>query len=196
MKLLVACEFSGAVRDAFLRLGHDAWSCDIVPSDAPGPHLMCDVMTVLDRGWDMMIAFPPCTHLCASGARWWDTKQTVQRQAIWFFLALANADIPRICVENPVGIMSKKWRKPDQIINPFQFGHQEAKKTCLWLKNLPKLVPTQVVEPVWRWTMKDGRRSSPLHFLSPSPDRARLRSKTFSGVASAMAEQWGKLKAK
>lgn len=181
MKVLVACEYSGRVRDAFIKKGHDAVSCDILPTDAPGPHLQCDVREILDHGWDLMIAHPPCTHLAVSGARWFKDKQQEQAEAIQFFMALANAPIDKIAIENPVGIMTTKWRKADQYIQPWQFGHGETKKTGLWLKNLPTLQSTDVVE---------GRENR-IHRMAPSADRWKLRSLTYQGIADAMAEQWG-----
>lgn len=184
MKILVACEFSGTVRDAFRKLGHDAWSCDLLETESNEKkfHMVGDVMQFLDHGWDFMIAHPPCTHLAVSGSKWFQEKikDGRQQQGIDFFMALVNAPIPKICVENPVSIMSTKYRKPDQIIQPWQFGHGETKATCLWLKGLPKLVPTNIVE---------GREQR-LHKLPPSPDRWKLRSKTYQGVADAMASQW------
>lgn len=184
MKILVACEFSGRVREAFCALGHDAWSVDLEPTDLPGNHLQQDVLGLLDKGWDMMIAFPPCTDLAVSGARYFEQKRADGRQqrSIEFFMALANAPILKICLENPIGIMSSFWRKPDQIIQPWQFGHGETKATCLWLKNLPRLIPSNVV---------DGREHR-IHRLPPSKDRARIRSTTYRGVANAMADQWGR----
>ena len=183
MKVLVACEISGRARDAFRALGHDAVSCDLLPSETPGPHIQGDVLNHLDDGWDLMIAHPPCTHLAVSGARWFKDKQQEQKEAIAFFLKLVNAPIQRIAIENPVGIMSTKYRKPDQIIQPWQFGHGETKATCLWLKNLPKLVPTDIV---------DGRDQK-VHRMPPSPDRGKNRSRTYQGIADAMAAQWGAL---
>ena len=180
MKVLAACEFSGRVRDAFASRGHDSWSCDLLPSDTPGNHIVGDILDNLS-GWDLIVAFPPCTHLCVSGARWWATKRDQQEQAIAFVGAIAKADCQRIAIENPVGILSRVWRKPDQIVQPWQFGHGETKATCLWLKGLPKLVPTQVV---------DGRENR-VHRMPPSADRWRLRSLTYPGVAKAMAAQWG-----
>jgi len=182
VRILVACEYSGRVRDAFLRKGHDAMSCDFLPTDVPGPHYQGDVRDVLDERWDLMVAHPPCDHLAVSGARWFKEKQADGRQqaAIAFFMLLANADIPRICIENPVCIMSSHWRKPDQIIQPWQYGHGETKATCLWLKNLPKLKPTNIVE---------GREAR-VHRMPPGPDRWKERSRTFKGVADAMADQW------
>ena len=185
MKVLVACERSGAVREAFRRLGHDAWSCDIVKADDNSKHhIKEDVLNVLHwNDWDMMIAFPPCTHLCSSGARWWPDKKSDgrQQQAIDFFMSLVRADIPKIAIENPIGIMSTEYRRPDQIIHPWQFGHGETKATCLWLQNLPLLKPTEIV---------DGREPR-IHRMPPSKDRSYLRSITFPGVASGMAAQWG-----
>ena len=220
MKVLIACEFSGVVREAFAKKGHDAWSCDIIPTDKPGQHIQGDVLEILGDGWDMLIAFPPCTHLAVSGARYFEQKRKDgrQQQGIDFFMALVNAPVKRIAVENPVGIMSTKWRKPDQIIQPYEYGHQESKKTCLWLKCLPVLKPTKIMEPVW-WKNADGsdyrdgkgRRYSPTHYLmgrnqiarwanqtssgqnylGPSADRSKTRSITYQGIADAMADQWG-----
>ena len=181
MKVLIACEFSGIVRDAFIARGHEAVSCDLLPTEKPGPHIQGDVLDILDNGWDTMIAFPPCTHLCVSGARWFKSKHAEQKQAIKFFMSLATANIPKICIENPVGIMSTVWRKPDQYIQPWQFGHGETKKTGLWLKGLPLLEPTNIVP---------GREAR-IHQMSPTKDRGRLRSITFQGIADAMAAQWG-----
>lgn len=185
MRVLVACEYSGTVRDAFLALGHDAMSCDLLPTESPGPHCQGNVLDIIGEGWDLMIAHPPCTHLAVSGARHFAAKRADGRQqeGIDFFMRLANANIPRIAIENPVCIMSSLWRKPDQILQPWQFGHGETKATCLWLKNLPKLTPTNIVEG------RDDR----IHRLPSSPDRWKLRSKTYEGIAQAMAEQWGKL---
>ncbi len=183
MKVLVACEFSGVVRDAFKAKGHDAWSCDLRPTDKPGQHIQGDVLPVLRQIWDLIIAHPPCTHLAVSGARWFPEKRKDGRQqaAIDFFMAFADAQAPRIAIENPVCIMSRLWRKPDQTIQPWQFGHGEVKRTCLWLKGLPKLKPTNIVEGreprVWK--------------MGPSPERERLRSITYQGIADAMADQWG-----
>jgi hypothetical protein len=184
MKILVACEYSGAVRDAFRVLGHDAMSCDLLPTDVPGPHYQGDVFDVIGDGWDLMIAHPPCTHLAVSGARHFAEKRKDGRQqaAIEFFMLLANAPIRRIAIENPVCIMSTIWRKPDQIIQPWQFGHGETKATCLWLQGLPRLRPTNIVE---------GREAR-IHRMPPSPDRWKLRSVTYRGIAEAMAAQWGR----
>lgn len=181
MKVLIACEFSGIVRDAFIKRGHDAVSCDLLPTERLGPHIQGDVLEILDQGWDLMIAHPPCTYLAVSGARWWETKQVEQRKAIYFFMALAGAEIYKICVENPVGVMSTYWKTPNQYIQPWQFGHGETKKTGLWLKGLSKLKPTNIV---------DGREAK-IHKMSPRPDRSKDRSRTFLGIAKAMAEQWG-----
>ena len=181
MKVLVACEFSGIVREAFRARGHDAWSCDLLESEQPGPHIQGDVLEYLIEGWDLMIAHPPCTHLAVSGSRWFSKKRKEQSEAITFFMELVNAHIPKIAVENPVSIMSTRFRKPDQIIQPWQFGTGETKATCLWLKGLPKLVPTNIVE---------GREQR-IHRMPPGPNRWRERSRTFPGIAEAMAEQWG-----
>lgn len=181
MRVLVACEFSGTVRDAFIARGHDAVSCDLLPTDKPGPHYQGDVLSILGDGWDLMIAHPPCTHLAVSGARWFKDKQTEQAAALDFVRALMSAPIPRWCLENPVSIISSRIRRPDQTIQPWQFGHGETKATCLWLNGLMPLRPTNVV---------DGREAR-VHHLPPSPDRWRLRSLTFPGIAAAMASQWG-----
>lgn len=181
MRVLVACEYSGTVRDAFIAKGHDAMSCDLLPTDKPGPHYHGDVFDVINDGWDLMIAHPPCTHLAVSGARWFKDKVTEQAEALYFVQRLMNADIDRICIENPVSIISSRIRKPDQTIQPWQFGHGETKRTCLWLKGLPKLVPTDIV----------GGRDQRIWKLPPSPDRWKIRSTTFQGIADAMANQWG-----
>ena len=181
MRVLVACEFSGIVRDAFIARGHDAISVDLIPSEAPGPHAVQDVRQLLTPGWDLMIAFPPCTHLAVSGARWFKDKQAEQAEALAFVQMLMNAPIPRIALENPVSVISSRIRKPDQIIQPWMFGHGEVKATCLWLKNLPLLKPTNIV---------DGRIPR-VHHASPGPDRWKERSRTLQGIADAMAEQWG-----
>ena len=188
MRVLVACEYSGRVRDAFIAKGHDAVSCDLEPAETPGPHYQCDVFSIIGHGWDLLIAHPPCTHLASSGARWFSEKQKEQSEAYGFFMALANCDIPKICIENPVGIMSTRWRKPDQIIQPWMFGHPESKATCLWLKGLPKLEATDVLLPRKQW---DNQTPSGQNKLGPSPDRWKIRSRTYEGIAWAMAEQWG-----
>ena len=189
MRILIACEESGVVRTEFARLGHSVASCDLLPSRIPGPHYQCDVLKRLGDGWDMMIAFPPCTHLCVSGARWFKKKKTEQWEAIMFFTQLIYAPIPLIAVENPVGIMSTLYRKPDQIIQPYQFGHPESKKTCLWLKGLPLLKPTKVL-PLPECGHWDNQTPSGQNKLGPSEDRARIRSTTYKGIAKAMAKQW------
>lgn len=184
MRVLVACEYSGRVREAFRRLGHDAWSCDLLESEDGAPfHIQGDALQVMRRGWDLMVAHPPCTHLAVSGARHFEAKKSDGRQqeAIDFFLALARAPIPQIAIENPVCIMSSVWRKPDQTIQPWMFGHGETKATCLWLKGLPHLVPTNIVS---------GRHPR-VHLMPPGPDRWKERSRTYEGVAEAMATQWG-----
>jgi site-specific DNA-cytosine methylase len=183
MKVLVACEFSGTVRDAFSALGHNAWSCDLLPTEIPGPHLQGDVREVLDEGWDLMIAHPPCTHLAVSGARWFKDKRSEQEEALEFVRLLLAAPIPCIALENPISVISSRIRKPDQVIQPWQFGHGEVKGTCLWLKNLPKLVPTNVV----------SGREARVHRMPPGPDRWKERSRTFPGIAQAMAAQWGRM---
>lgn len=180
MRVLIACEYSGIVRDAFAALGHDAWSCDLLPTERPGNHINGDVLQHLHRNWDLMIAHPPCTHLAVSGARWFKDKQSEQANALDFVRHLMDAPIPRIAIENPISIISSRIRKPDQIIQPWQFGHGETKATCLWLKNLPKLVPTNIVE---------GREAR-VHKMPPSPDRWKERSRTYTGIATAMAIQW------
>ena len=180
MRILVGCEYSGIVRDAFSVLGHDSWSCDYLPSEKPGNHFQCNVLDILDLNWDLAIFHPPCTHLAVSGARWFRQKQAEQAEALAFVRLLMGAPIEHIAIENPISIISTRIRKPDQIIQPLQFGHGETKATCLWLKNLPKLQPTNIV---------DGREQR-VHAMPPSPDRWKERSRTFPGVANAMAEQW------
>jgi len=181
MKILIACEYSGTVREAFSKLGHDAWSCDILETEIPGNHLQCDVREILGDGWDMMIAHPPCTHLAVSGARWFKYKQKEQAEALEFVRLLLDAPIKRIALENPISIISSHIRKPDQIIQPWQFGHGETKATCLWLQNLPKLQPTNIVE---------GREQR-IWKMPPGENRWKERSRTFEGIAQAMANQWG-----
>lgn len=181
MKVLIACEFSGTVRDAFIAKGHDAWSCDLLPSEKPGPHITGDILEVICfPKWDLMIAHPPCTHLAVSGARWFKEKKEEQQLAITFFKILTEVNIEKVCIENPISIMSTQYRKPDQIIQPWMFGHGETKATCLWLKNLPKLKPTNIVE---------GRENR-IWKMPPSIDRWKERSRTYEGIAQAMAEQW------
>lgn len=190
MRVLIACEFSGIVRDAFRVRGHDAWSCDLLPSDRTGPHLQANVLEVLEDGWDLLLAFPPCTHLASSGARWFKAKAAEQASAIDFVKKLWDAPAPRIAIENPIGVLSTKFRKPDQILQPWQFGHPESKATCLWLKGLPPLQPTNILPlpASGRWA---NQTPSGQNRLGPSADRWKLRSLTYSGVADAMAEQWG-----
>ena len=181
MRVLVACEYSGRVRDAFAALGHDAMSCDLLETEVPGNHYQGDVRDVLDGGWDLMVAHPPCTHLAVSGARWFKDKRREQVEALDFVRLLMDASIPAIAIENPVSVISSKIRKPDQVVQPWQFGHGEVKATCLWLKGLPRLVPTNVVEG----------REAVVHRMPPSPDRWKARSRTYQGIAQAMAVQWG-----
>ena len=198
MRVLIACEFSGTVRDAFTKLGHAAWSCDLEPSETPGNHYRGNVLAILNDGWDLMIAHPPCTHLAVSGARHFAKKiaDGRQQEGIDFFMALANSNIPRYAVENPIGIMSTKYRKPDQIINPWEYGHRVTKATCLWLKNLPKLTPTNIVDKGEIWTAKSGKQMSQWYYDTsclPPKEREKARNKTFQGIADAMAQQWGNL---
>ena len=192
MKILVACEESQAVTIEMRRLGHEAFSCDIEPCSGGHPewHLQEDVKPLLKQRWNMIIAFPPCTHLAVSGAAWFEQKRKDGRQqaAIDFFMMFANADCERIAIENPVGIMSTVYKKPSQIVQPYEYGHPEQKKTCLWLKGLPLLQPTNNVYDQMMELPKNKRER--LHYLPPSPERAKLRSKTFPGIAKAMAEQW------
>jgi site-specific DNA-cytosine methylase len=181
--VLVACEYSGAVRDAFRALGHDAMSCDLLPTERPGPHYQGDVRDVLLGRWDLMVAHPPCTHLSVSGARWFAEKRKQQAEALDFVRLLMRADIPRICIENPVSVISSAIAPATQTVHPWQFGHGETKATCLWLKNLPPLEPTHVVE---------GREPR-VHMMPPGPERWRERSRTYAGIAQAMGAQWGAL---
>lgn len=186
MRVLVACEYSGRVRDAFIEAGHQAMSCDLLPTEKDGPHYQGDIRDILYVGpmsqpWDLMIAHPPCTHLAVSGARWFKDKLIEQAEALDFVRMLMDAPIERIAIENPISIISSRIRKPDQVIHPWQFGHGETKATCLWLKGLPKLMPTNVVEG------RDAR----VHRMPPSPDRWKERSRTYIGIADAMAMQWG-----
>ena len=182
MRVLIACEYSGRVRDAFRSRGHDAWSCDLLECEAdPRYHLQRPVELVLDAGWDLMIAHPPCTHLAVSGSRHFHRKQREQAEALDFVRLLMAAPIPRWCIENPVSVISSAIRPPDQIIQPWQFGHGETKATCLWLHNLPRLRSTNVVE---------GREAR-IHLMPPSPDRWKERSRTYEGIATAMGDQWG-----
>lgn len=182
LRVLVACEFSGTVRDAFAALGHDAWSCDLLPTEKEGQHIQGDALEFLSLGWDLLIAHPPCTHLAVSGARWFKEKREEQAKALEFVRRLLESPVARIALENPISIISSRIRKPDQIVQPWQFGHGEIKATCLWLKNLPPLVPTNIVE---------GREPR-VHHASPGPDRWKERSRTLPGIAAAMASQWSK----
>lgn len=183
MRVLVACEFSGRVRDAFRALGHDAWSCDLEETEVPGPHIRGDVLAQLSAGWDLMVAHPPCTDLAVSGARHFAAKRLDGRQAraLEFVRALMASPVPRWAIENPVSVISSAIRRPDQVVQPWMFGHGETKATCLWLKGLPPLLPTRVVP---------GREAR-VHRLPPSPDRWKERSRTYPGIAEAMAQQWG-----
>ena len=196
MKVLVACEFSGTVRDAFIKRGFDAMSCDLEDTDVPGPHYKGDVFDIINDGWDLMIAHPPCTHLAVSGARHFAKKiaDGRQQQGIDFFMALVNSNIPRYAIENPIGIMSTKYRKPDQIIQPWEYGHRATKGTCLWLRDLPLLKPTNIVDKGEFVTFPSGKRMNKWYAdsskLSPK-ERERWRNKTFQGIADAMAKQWG-----
>jgi site-specific DNA-cytosine methylase len=180
MKVLVACEFSGIVRDAFIARGHDAMSCDLLPTEKPGPHYQGDVFDIINDGWDMMIAHPPCTHLAVSGARWFAEKKMEQETALDFVRKLLASPPPKIALENPISIISSRIRRPDQVIQPWMFGHGDTKATCLWLKNLPKLTPTNIVEG----------RTSRVHHEPPGPERWKNRSRTYQGIAEAMAAQW------
>lgn len=183
MRVLVGCENSGKVRDEFIRRGHDAWSCDLLPSHRPGPHIIGDVMEIINGSWDMGIFFPPCTRLCVSGARWFNvgSNPILQEHALDFVKNLWSSNIPKVAIENPIGILSTRWKKPSQIVHPWQFGHGESKATCLWIRGMPKLEPTAIVQ---------GRHPR-IHRLPPTPNRWMLRSETYQGVAIAMAEQWG-----
>jgi nitrogen fixation protein len=197
MRVLIACEFSGIVREAFKDKGHDAWSCDLLPTEIPGQHIQGDVLSILNDGWDLMIAHPPCTYLCVSGIRW-NTNNPIRKiktdQAIDFFNKLFKSKIPKKALENPISVISSKIRKPDQIIRPNQFGHGSTKATCLWLFNLPKLVSTNMV-PQETYTSRSGRVWDKWFFesslISNLEDRSKFRSKTFPGIAAAMADQWG-----
>jgi len=192
MRVLIACEFSGTVRDAFTARGHDAWSCDLLPTEKPGQHMVADAIEVAyGMHWDLMIAHPPCTHLAVSGARWFKDKLVEQTEALEFVRALLAAPISKIALENPVSIISSRIRKPDQIIQPYQYGEPITKTTCLWLKGLPLLVPTNIVDKGERHVTKSGRSLPKWYNLPPSPDRWRKRSKTVVGIAEAMAAQWG-----
>ena len=200
MKVLVACEFSGIVREAFKAKGHDAWSCDLLPTEIPGQHIQGDVLEILNDGWDMMIAHPPCTYLTNSGVCWLYNKDGSRNEERWrnlneaaeFFKKLLDAPIPLIAIENPIphkyGV-KLIGRKYDQLVQPYHFGHTESKATCFWLKGLPKLIATNDVKEQWKQLPKNEAQR--LHYLPPGPERAKLRSKTFRGIAQAMAIQWG-----
>lgn len=187
MQILIACETSGKVREAFRELGHDAFSCDILPAKTFSPyHIVCDVRELLSDKWDMVIAFPPCTHLAVSGARWFPEKikDGRQKQGVDLFMEFAFLpNVPKVVIENPIGIMSTRYRRPDQIIHPWQFGHGETKATCLWIKGLNKLTPTNIV----------SGRENRIHKMPPSKNRGDLRSVTYDGIAKAMADQWGRI---
>ena len=199
MRILIACEYSGRVRDAFRAAGHDAWSCDLLPCDAdPAYHIQGDVVPLLGQGWDLMVAHPPCTYLCSSGLHWnkrVEGRQAKTEAALDFVRTLLSCPIPRVAIENPVGCISTRIRKPDQTIQPWQFGHDASKATCLWLKGLPLLRPTAIISP----RMVDGKprwanqTDSGQNRLGPSADRWKIRSETYSGIATAMAQQWGTL---
>ncbi len=191
-RLLVACECSGVVREAFRAVGWDAWSCDFAPTAQPGQHIQGNALDVLDQGWDMMIAHPPCTHLAVSGARYFTRKQYEQTRALEFVMSLMQCSIPLWCIENPVSVISTRVRKPDQIIQPWQFGHNASKSTCLWLNGLPRLVPTSILSKpeCGYW---DNQTPSGQNKLGPSSNRAAIRSKTYEGIAAGMAAQWGEL---
>ncbi len=203
MKVLVACEFSGIVRDAFIKQGHDAISCDLMPTESPGPHLQGDLFSFELSGYDLIIAHPPCTYLTCAGNKWFNPEYRERfpnrighrRKAIDFFLSIAQINVSKICIENPIGIMSTAWRKPNQIIHPYQFGHTVRKSTCLWLKNLSALNYTKLVEPEIKMN-RNGNTASVWHdklLGLPAEERTKQRSKTFQGIADAMAEQWGEL---
>lgn len=204
MKVLIACEFSGIVREAFRKRGHYVWSCDLEPSEREGHHYQGDVFDIINRGWDLMIAHPPCTYLTVTANKWLkdqpprksgalvgEERRRARDEAVEFFVKLCESSIDRICVENPVGVMSSLYRKPDQIIQPFHFGHKESKKTCLWLKNLPLLTPTNIVKEEPRMVLKSGK-TMPEWYARPKAgkDRQNMRNRTFEGIAEAMAEQW------
>lgn len=202
MKVLVACEFSGTVRDAFSARGHDAWSCDLLPSETPGNHICGDVLSVLRESWDLVIAHPPCTYLTVSANKWLrdqpprksgalvgGARRMAVEDAVRFFMACYEANAPAVCVENPIGIMGKRFRAPDQIVQPWMFGHGETKATCLWLRGLPPLDRTHRPADLY-CAPEPEEREQRLHFLPPGPDRWKERSRTFSGIAAAMADQW------
>ena len=204
MRVLIACEFSGVVRDAFIGGGHEAMSCDLLPTEVPGPHYQGSVLDIINNGWDLMIAHPPCTYLTLTGNKWFKpefadrfpTRHQDREDAIEFFMALANAPIPKIAIENPIGVLSSRWRKPNQIIQPWQYGFPTTKATCLWLKGLPNLVPTNIVSKGEVVVSKSGNRMSRWYYETSKLPlkggvRAKARSVTFQGIADAMAAQWG-----
>jgi len=204
MKVLVACEFSGRVRDAFRARGHNAISCDLLPTERPGPHIQGDVLKILDDGWDLMIAHPPCTYLSNAGIRWFNEerygdkareRKRLRLEAFNFVIKLSNASISKVAVENPVGWLNSHWRRPEQIVQPYQYGDPESKRTCLWLRGLPLLKPTNIVEPkVYAYFKRGKKKGQPIYgtpYLHLKEDRWKARSVTFQGIADAMAEQWG-----
>jgi len=206
MKILIACEFSGIVRDAFIKKGHDVLSCDLLLTESLGPHYTGNVFDIIDNGWDMMIAFPPCTYLSNAGIRWFNEfrygdkareRKELRLKAFDFVMALYNSNIPKIAIENPVGWINSHFRKPDQVIQPYHFGDTESKRTCLWLKNLPLLTPTKIVDPKIYGYHKTGRHEGePIYgtqYLTPSGNRGKIRSIMPQGIADAMADQWSKL---
>jgi len=209
MKVLVGCEYSGVVRDAFIALGHDAWSCDFEETETPGNHYRGDVKDIINDGWDLGIFHPPCTFLASSGVRWlshpddthlpfnerrvhpqYPNRRIDMQESINFVKMLYDAPIPMVAIENPIGLLSTRWRKPDQIIQPWQFGHQKMKSTCLWLKNLPVLTPTNIVGPP-PTDKKERLKWQDVWMASPGPDRWKDRSRTYTGFGKAMAQQWG-----
>ena len=203
MKILVACEYSGIVRDAFAKQGHDAWSCDILPTESEGNHIQDDILNHLDKNWDMMIAHPPCTYLSNAGNRWFDEekygeqareRKELRLKSMEFVKKLYDNNIPRICIENPVGFLNSNWKKPDQIVHPYHFGDTESKRTCLWLKNLQLLEHTNVVKPKIYGYHKGGKhKGKPIYFHEyqlRTKNRAKIRSKFWKGIAQAMADQW------
>jgi hypothetical protein len=205
MKVLVACEYSGTVRDAFIARGHDAMSCDLLPTDAPGPHYQGNVFDIINDGWDLMIAHPPCTYLTVSGNKWLkdqpsrksgvlvgEQRRKARVEALAFVYGLWKSIIPMVCIENPIGVLSSLFRKPDQVIQPWMFGHGETKATCFWLRGLPLLQPTHRDNDLFCKPEPMGRLQR-LHLLPPSADRWKIRSKTYQGIADAMAEQWGEI---
>jgi site-specific DNA-cytosine methylase len=204
MKVLVACEFSGIVREAFIRKGHNAWSCDLLNTEIPGPHIKDNVLKYINDGWDLMIAHPPCTYLSNAGIKWFNERKygdkakerkRLRNDALGFVMKLINSNIPKIAIENPTGWINSHYRKPDQIIQPWEFGERESKRTCLWLKGLPLLQPTEIVKPkIYAYYKRGKNRGKPIYgnaYLKFSVDRWKDRSRTFPGIARAMAEQWG-----